>query len=226
MQYIGFPLVWSFGSGPLGVNCGLVGPHAMGVTNGGIVFWMSQNQFYAIAGSGPQILPCTVWDNVFKEVDRANIRYAVCATNSYFNEVSWYVPQLEGTVTRATLQVDTGVWTVEDALPSITAWIDQSPFGPPLGAHVDATINQYEMGSDFEGVPIPASLQTGMIMISGGDEVTFVREVIPDFKFSEDGPGPGTGRGRQIQFTFSGNDLGSWWRLGAIRYRGKPDGKN
>lgn len=261
-QYLGPPLVWGFQ--PFGVNYGLVGPHAFG-TLGQQVFWMSQNQFvYSPGGTGPpQIIPCKVWDLVFKNIDRSNIGFVVCETNSYFNEVAWEVPQLDGTVTRARVQVDTGLWDYT-ILPSgssqaRTAWTDQSVFGPPLGADQSGRIWQHEVGTDAGGAPLPWLLRSGVAQIAEGDDITFFREVIPDFKFSETGePGPGTvmmkiyvwnrsqdppfvkgpypitsqtrsvpvrGRGRGLQFEFSGNDLGSWVRLGDIRYRGAIDGR-
>jgi hypothetical protein len=32
-------------------------------------------------------------------------------------------------------------------------------------------------------------------------------------------------RGRLVQVTISSNDVGSFWRLGGMRYRGSPDGR-
>ena len=262
-QYLGPPFVW--GDQPLAINCGLVGPHAFG-TLGANVLWKSQNQFYVmVLGGAPQVMPCTVWDLVFKNQDPAQAAKVVCETNSFYNEASWEVFQLDGTVTRATVQIDSGFWTattliVNSTDPPQQAWTDQSVFGPPLSADNAGIIWQHEIGKDAGTNPLEWALKTGIIMIAEGDQVTFIRNIKPDFKFANPGyatPGvvealiylyddpqdppkvkgpfpitdktrdiPGAkGRGRGVQFEFRGRDLGSWMRLGLIRYRGSPDGR-
>src|SRR5215469_1787890 len=187
------PLVWGFQ--PQGLNCGLVGPHAFG-TMGQIVVWMSQNNFFAWQGGAPTPLPCTVWDLVFKNIDRANISKVVCETNTFFDEVSWEVPQINGTVTRARLKVETGNWDYT-ILPSKaflprTAWLDQSVFGAPLATDATGQVWQHEKGTDAGTEPLEWSLKSGLIEIAEGDRVTFIRGFYPDIKFTPTGkPGPG-----------------------------------
>jgi len=194
--YLGLPLIWGFQ--PQGINCGLVGPHAFG-TVVQTVFWMSQQQFYSWQGGAPSIIPCTVWDVVFKKIDKANISKVVCETNSFSNnEVSWEVPQLGGTVTRARLQIDTGIWDYT-TLPNgnfapRTAWIDQSVFGPPLAADaVTGIVWQQETGKDAGTQPLLWRLKSGFVDLAEGDQIVQVNGLYPDFKFTADGsPGPGT----------------------------------
>lgn len=193
-QYLGAPLVWGFQ--PIGLNYGLVGPHAFG-TIGATVFWMTQRQFVVMTpGSAPQILPCEVWDLVFENLDLANLANVVCETNSFYNEVAWEVPQSDGTVTRAVVQLDRGWWSYTvlpddgDDVPR-TAWIDQSVFGAPLASDATGIVWQHETGRDAGTQPLAWSLKSGIIMIAEGDQITFFREVKPDFKFSEAGSGPG-----------------------------------
>jgi hypothetical protein len=135
-----------------------------------------------------------------------------------------------------------------------TAWIDQSPFGGPIGSLQSGLIIQHENGVDAAGAALPTSLTTGRIKIAEGDQITFIRGVYPDIKWLNPGTlnlqasffddpdkppritrsyaiTPGTqfvplrGRGRDVQFTLSGNDIGSNWRIGFMRYYGAPDGK-
>jgi hypothetical protein len=193
-QYLGSPLVWGFQ--PIGLNFGLVGPHAFG-TLGANVFWMTQRQFVFVSpGASPQIMACAVWDLVFKNMDLANLSNVVCETNSFYNEVSWEVPQADGTVTRATIQIDAGLWSYtvlpnnSDDVPR-RAWIDQSVFGAPLAADAIGVIWQHETGKNAGTMPLAWSITSGIIMIAEGDQITFFREVKPDFKFGENGPGPG-----------------------------------
>ena len=267
MQYIGFPLV--FGFNPTNLNCGLIGVHAAGVL-GGIVFWMSQNQFFVLSSAGPQILPCAVWDQVFKNLDLANAFKSFCWTNTFFNEVNWYYPSLNGggeVDSFVRFQVDQQAWIYGPItgidppilIPTRTAGIDQSVFGAPIAASSDGRVFQHEVGNDADGAPLQTYLISGAVMISEGDDFVAVDQIIPDFKYgipgapqignldmnfyfydwSQENPRscgpylstpttqviPVKGRGRQMQIEMSGNDLGSFWRLAALRFRGKPNGK-
>jgi hypothetical protein len=195
MQYEGIPLVWGFQ--PIGVNCGLIGPKAMGVLTD-TVAWMSQNQFYVLAGGGaPQVIPCNVWDLVFKNIDKANARQSVCTTNAFFGEVAWYVPQSDGTTTRARLNISSGLWdyTIIEASDNAnrSAGIDQNVFGPPFGATPSGAVYQEETGTDADDGPLKWRLLSGIATIAQGDQIAFFREIIPDIKFSNDqAAGPGT----------------------------------
>lgn len=251
MSYIQFPLVWGFQ--PLGNNCGAVGPHAMGLL-AGTPFWMSQNQFFVLTSEGPQQIECPVWDSVFLNADPAQVQNVTCETDAYYGEVGWTVPQIGGGLVTARLQVKSGAWTVSD-YHNHTAWVDQNVFGPPIGGHTDATVDQHDLGYDANGAAAPWSITSGIIMISEGDETTFVRDMIPDFNTQGTSPtisltvkaydypdkaprvhGPFTMtnstqvvhprcRGRGIQFTLSGSDLGTFMRIGNLRYRGQADGR-
>jgi len=66
MQYIGQPLIYSFNE--IAFGCGLVGRKAMGVISG-VVYWMSQSQFFVLSGDGASPLPCPIWDTVFQQID-------------------------------------------------------------------------------------------------------------------------------------------------------------
>ncbi len=194
MQYENVPLVWGFQ--PIGVNTGLIGPKAMAVI-GETVVWMSQ-QFYVLAGGGsPQIIPCSVWDLVFPNIDKANAREATCATNAFFTEVAWYVPQNDGTTTKARLNIASGTWDYTIIAAGDTsdrsAAIDQNVFGSPFGASPDGTVYREETGTDADDQPLPWRMVTGIAQIAQGDQVAFFREIIPDFKFSNTQfAGPGT----------------------------------
>lgn len=265
-QYLGFPLV--YGVNQSNTNCGLVGPHAVGVL-GSNVFWMSQNQFFTLVGGAPSVLPCTVWDQVFQNLDPANAHLAWCWTNTFFNEITWYFLSRAGVWSRVRLQLDQQAWTYEPAttlagtsLPAIqrTAGIDQSVLGPPIAADPSAVVYQHETGRDAAGAPLQTYLLTGAVMLAEGDSMIAVDQLIPDAKYAinggpevgdlavngyfydypqqQKGPRltartiapttetvPFKGRGRQMQLEFTGDDLGSWWRLGALHFQGKPDGR-
>jgi hypothetical protein len=182
MQYLSQPLIWGFQ--PLGLNCGAVGPHAVGML-GGIPFWMSQNQFYMLGAVGPIIIECPVWDQVFPGLDRANLQYVVCETDAFYGEVAWSVPQTNGDVIFVRLRPDPkhgDAWTAS-SYHYHTAWIDQNVFGAPIGGHIDGIIDQHDTGVNGFGEALPTSLVSGMILISEGSETTFVRDFLPDFNW-------------------------------------------
>ncbi len=251
MQYIQFPLVWGFQ--PLGLNVGAVGPHSVGVL-GANVFWCGPNQFFMmVGGSAPQQIECPVWDKVFEKIDKSRFNEIVCETDTFYGEVGWMVPQSDGGRITARLNVASGAWTCSDYHPS-TAWIDQNLFGAPIDGHVDGTVDQHDIGYDANGAAAPWSLTSGIMMISEGDQITFVRDLIPDFETEGTDPtitwtlafydypnkpprvvsratNQSTqeihprGRGMGVQIRLSGSDRGTFWRLGNLRMRGHPDGR-
>ena len=96
MQYIGAPYIYGFNK--VGANAGLIAPKAAGQM-GGVVYWMSQKQFFRFSGNGVEPIQCPVWDQIFQNIYPGNdengnpytdrIR---CAVNSQFNEITWFFP--------------------------------------------------------------------------------------------------------------------------------------
>jgi hypothetical protein len=120
MQYVGAPYVYGFNK--IAANAGLIARKAMGQLSG-IVYWMSQKGFFRIAGSGPEPIPCPVWDVIFQnlyvspttgKVDANGNRWTDkirCAPNTQFNEVTWYFPAANVPVYDATTGLPTGAFT-------------------------------------------------------------------------------------------------------------------
>ena len=258
MQYIGPPYVYSFNE--IGNGCGLIAKKAAASVNG-IVYWMSQTQFFKLDSTGVTPLNCPVWDVIFQNLDLTNVRKIRVAPNSRFGEVSWFYPSLQGGG-----EVDRYVkynfllnaW--DFGVLGRTAWINQSVIGPPLGADpASLYLYQHEISPDADGQPLLATFTTGFFSLSDADVKTFVDEVWPDMKWGyygsnqnatvqltfgvadfpaqaplNFGPFPVTAattffsprlRGRLIQITVASNDIGSFWRIGGLRYRGAPDGR-
>jgi hypothetical protein len=299
MQYIGAPFIYGFNK--IGANAGLIAQKAAGQM-GGVVYWMSQKQFFKFGGNGVEVIPCPVWDQVFQNffpgVDANGNPYTDrirCAPNSQFNEITWYFPaHYTNDIDPATgLALDTqqiGTGEVNAYVkynvalnqwdygyqhpdnPSVlvgrTAWIDQSVLGPPIGAAAATSvvgqttgfyIYQHETDNDADGTAMEAGFTTGYASLADGDEMIFIDQVWPDMKWGfvdepktaqvkltffvtnypgdtpiEYGPYTVTRqtqylsvrmRGRLVSFSVSSTDLGSFWRIGAIRYRFQSDGK-
>jgi hypothetical protein len=264
MQYIGPPYVYGFNQ--IGSGCGLIGRKAA-CTYNGAAYWMGPSQFYqltsasSVSAGGVAAIPCPIWDVMFQELDQGNLTKIRAAVNSRFNEVAWFYPTngSNGEVSNyLKLNTQLNVW--DYGTIGRSAWIDQSPLGPPIGADpASLYIYQHETSPDADGQPLMASFQTGFYSLGDSFYKTFVDEISPDAKYgyygnttnatlmmtvyvadyAEQTPqtfGPYTLtqastfintrlRGKLISFGFASNDVGTWWRLGGVRYRYIPDGR-
>lgn len=261
MQYVNLPLVYVFNE--IAAGCGLVGRKAAG-TLAGTVYWMSQSQFFRLSGNGVEPVQCPIWDVIFQDIDTDYWENVRCAPNSRFGEIAWYYPTLanhgtplEGVPTNY-VKYNTLLNQWDYGTLTRTAWIDQSVFGPPIGADSNLKIYQHETSNDADGSAILSSFKTGYFAIQDGDLKTFVDQVWPDMKwglydgtqnatvtitfYTADYPGdtPKTYsytvnqttqfvtprlRARLVAIKVESSDLGSFWRVGNIRYRYQPDGK-
>ena len=257
MQYVSLPDVYQFNE--VGVGCGMIGRKAAASLNG-VVYWMSQSQFFTFSGNGVSSLNCPIWDVVFQDLDTTNTDKIRIAVNSRFGEVSWFYPtKSAGGEINAYVKYNTLLQQWDYGTLSRTAWINQSVLGPPIGTDPTGLIFQHETSTDADGQAMNSSFQTGYFTLQDGDMQTFIDQVWPDFKWGYyngtasatllltfyvvDYPGqtpriygPYTMtqattyitprlRGRLVSIKVQSNDVGSFWRMGAMRYRLMPDGK-
>ena len=96
MTYIGQPYIYAFNK--IGANAGLISQKAA-AQMGGVVYWMSQKQFFRFSGEGVETIPCSVWDQVFQNIYPGNDENGIpyyerirCGANSQYNEIVWYFP--------------------------------------------------------------------------------------------------------------------------------------
>ena len=258
MQYVGQPFVYQFNE--LATGCGLIGRKAA-ASLGGVIYWMSQSQFFRLGSSGPEPIPCPIWDVIFQDLDTNNLDKIRVAPNSRFGEISWFYPTTgNGGEINAYVKYNIVLNEWDYGLMARSAWINQSVLGAPIGADPNTGyIYQHETSTDADGQPMSSSFQTGYFAMSEADIKTFVDQVWPDMKWGYFG---GT-QNAQVQITFyvadypgqtplvygpytmtqsttyitprfrarlmaieiSSNDVGSFWRLGNIRYRAQSDGK-
>ena len=257
MQYVGPPNVYGFNK--IGTNCGAVSRHCVGTMNG-VIYWMSQKQFFMMAGSGPVSIQCPVFDVIFQNINTNYYSKVTCAVNSQFNEVTWYYPSASSTENDSYVKYNIVLQQWDYGSLGRTAWIDQSVLGPPIGAGSDQYIYQHEIGNDAgSGNAMLTTAQTGYFQLNEADNMVFVDQIWPDMKWGTysgnqnatvniaflgtnypgDTPvtyGPYTMtqsteyisvriRARLMAIQISSNDVGTFWRLGAIRYRYQIDGK-
>ena len=257
MQYVGPPFVYQFNE--IGTGCGLIARKAAASLNG-VVYWMGQSQFFRLGQNGVESVRCPIWDVIFQDLDTTNLQKIRVAPNSRFGEISWYYPtQSNGGEVSHYVKYNTILDQWDFGTLARTAWINESVFGPPIGASATQFIYQHETSPDADGAELNASFQTGYFAISDGEYKVFVDQVWPDMKWGyyggsqnatvlltfyvTDYPGEtptaygpfsltqGTDfvtprfRGRLMAINIQSNDIGSFWRIGAMRYRFQQDGK-
>ena len=184
MQYIGAPLVYGFNK--IGSNCGAVSRHCIGQMNGGI-YWMSQKQFFNSMGSGPQAIPCPIWDVIFQNINTSYLNKVCCGVNSQFNEVTWYYPSASSTENDSYVKYNVALAQWDYGTLGRTAWIDQSVLGSPIGAGSDNWLYQHEVGNDavYNGqtTGMQSSFSTGYFSLNEADNLVFVDQIWPDMKW-------------------------------------------
>jgi hypothetical protein len=180
MQYLQPPLVWGFNKIANGV--GLLAPRGATVLNG-VVYWVSQDNFYKFDGSGVTILRCPVWDKFFKNLNLQQKEKVTCAPNSVFSEIAWYFPSSTGTGevdSYIKVNVLEGSW--DYGTLARTAWVDVNVLGTPIGADLNGNLQQHDLEGvyDADGQPLTSFIQSGFMSLSDGTFQVFMERLIPD----------------------------------------------
>jgi len=195
MQYIGPP--FTFGLRQLGQNCGIIGAHA-GVDLNGISYWMSQDSFYLFDGS-VRILPCSVEQFVFNNINITASENGFAGHNGEFNEILWFYARTGSDQINAVVAYNYLEQTWWTGTLARTTWIDREVYDNPVGSQYDATAianNEtiigltngasqmyiHETGNDADGEAMTAYLKSGAVQIGQGDDFSFVSKLIPDIQ--------------------------------------------
>ncbi len=177
MSYIGGTVIFNFTK--VGSGCGLIAQHAAGIL-AGEVYWMGINNFFKIGASGVQVIPCSVWDYVYQNLNTSYADRIRCGPNSSFNEISWFFPSTNATQNDSYVKLNTTTGAWDYGLMPRTAWTDISILGQPLGSDTSGAIYQHETGTVQSGVSA-TSFQSGWWAMTEGNDIAFVDYVIPDF---------------------------------------------
>lgn len=272
MQFVGPP--FTFGFQQVSSNCGLIAPHAA-VDVDGMAFWMCTKGFFAFDGTVKKI-PCSVQDFVYDDINLVQAQKIHVGVNSQFSEVTWfYCSFTSDFIDRCvTYNYMENTWSVGSL--ARTAWVDTQVYNSPLGAEFepDATddttsislptiygvtpgrsyVYQHETGTDADGEPLSAFIESGYFDIQEGESMLLMRRFIPDFKnqvgdltvrlllrpFPQASASPSSldpyvispntqkvdtrARGRQVALRIESDGLGSNWRYGTLRVDVQPDG--
>lgn len=193
-NYIGFPLVFGFnrvsgGAGLLAARCSALA--------GGVLYWASPDNVYRFDGSSASIVPCPVWDTMWRNLNKVQVDKCFMGVNSLFNEFAIFFPSLTGTG-----EVDSyirynwreNIWDIGamGTLLARTCWHDYNDLGPPIGVDVGALIQQQEIAYDADGAQMGEYIVSGYFSIDNGWLFTIINQIVSDFKYE--------GTGAQLQF--------------------------
>ena len=192
MVYQGSPYVYSINI--LARECGILAPDGAAVLNSN-VYWISNNNFFTMQNGTVTDLPCSVWDQIFPNLDLVNADLCVAGSNSAFSEVFFFYPSTSGggeidsyvkvtvptSLTYSQLSTAQYVWDYGTLVR--TAWHDSSLLGSSIAADGSGYLQQHEIGYTNNGVAIPGMFaESGFADIAQGQDYPFVDQIIPDFK--------------------------------------------
>jgi hypothetical protein len=228
MQYLGPPYVWSFQI--LGDNISIAGPNAV-ATATNITYWMGLDQFYMYSGR-VDILPSTLREYVFTDINRSQAFQFVSGTNEGYNEVWWqYCSTNSNVIDRYVIyNYKDNVWYYGDwtnytgtAYQGRTAWLDSALRASPMAvtygtastsllSNSNALLVYHEDGVDDASVnpavPIVANVQSSDFDIGDGNNFGFVWRLIPDLTFDGSSVNQPTAYFTAIPRTFPGAAYG------------------
>ena len=182
MQFIGPP--FTFGINLINEGVGLVGPKAA-ITSPAAVFWMSYDNFYMYNGTVNH-LPCSVHNYVFSDINLGQSFKFHAFTITDKNEVGWYYcsSSSEEIDRYVIYNYADQVWYYGEL--SRTAWIDSGIENYPRSV-ANNYLYQQEVGFDDDGSPMTnVFIESSDIDIGEGQQFTFVKRIIPDYKFLQD----------------------------------------
>ena len=190
MRFVGSPFVFEFNR--ITSDASMISPNAA-VDVGGVVYFMDRGNFYIYNGS-VQVIPCTVKDYVFSNLNEGQAFKVFAAENRAFSEVTWFYPV--GTdnteiTNYVAYNYEENSWTIGTL--GRGAWVAGGTRQNPIASSVFDGENNYlyehEVGHDADGEAMTAYIESGDIEIADGERLMFMNRIIPDLTFrgSEDG---------------------------------------
>ena len=188
MQFIGPP--FTVGINLINEGVGLVGPKAA-VTAPQGVYWMSYNNFYVYNGS-VQHLPCSVHNYVFSDINLIQSFKINAFTIADKNEVGWfYCSANSSEVDRYVIyNYAENLWFYGQLVR--TAWLDAGIENYPRAVG-NSYLFEQEKGFNDDGSPMTnVFIESSDMDIGDGDQFSFIKRIIPDYKFLQDATNNGS----------------------------------
>lgn len=186
MQFLGPP--FTFGVNTLTESVTIASPNAA-VAVQDRVFWMGQSEFYMYTGA-VQKVPCMVRDYIFDDIDQLQFEKVFGGLNSEHSEVWWFYPSTTGggAIDKYVIyNYEENTWAYGTL--ARTAWFDRGIFDYPIAAGTDNYLYEHEQGindgSQNPSVGISSYVESSPIDIGEGDNLMFIRRMIPDVSFMQ-----------------------------------------
>ena len=186
MRFIGPP--FTFGITPIASNITIAGPNAA-VAIEDIIVWMGKNCFYIYDGRVKQI-PCTVKEEVFFNLNNAQLDKIYAGVNAEFGEIIWLYPSDTNSVANGgngqndkyvIYNYNEQLWYYGTI--NRDAWLDRGLRKFPIATGSNYLYN-HEKGYDDDGSALAASIESSQIDIGDGDRFAFISRLIPDLTFN------------------------------------------
>jgi hypothetical protein len=183
MQYLGPP--FTFGIGRLSENITIQSPNAA-VAVDDRVFWMGRNEFYLFDGVVNRI-PCTVRDYVFSDINVDQVEKVYAGANTQNSEIWWFYPSANSTQNDRYVIYNYLEKAWYYGTIARTAWLDRGLNQLPLATGPAGALYEHELGYDDGSTnpasPIEAFVQSSPIDIGDGEQLIFMRRMLPDVDF-------------------------------------------
>jgi hypothetical protein len=170
----------------IGDNLSIIGPRAVTVVNN-MTFWMGHDKFYVYTGR-VETLPCTLRNFVFNDINFDQSDQVIAGTNEGWNEVWWMYPSANSNVNNRYVIFNhlERIWYYGNL--ERNAWLDSPLRDFPQASYTDAVTERsyllnHEDGTNDDGAPLAAYIQSSDFDIAEGDQLMLTRRVIPDINF-------------------------------------------
>lgn len=179
MRFIGGVLVYGFRQ--IGSNCGAVSRHSMAVVDGQAL-WMGSRGFFQYNGY-VEPLESAVGDYVFSDFNSTQASKVAVDVRSDFGEVIWYYPSAGSTENDRYVAYNYRQehWSVGNL--ERTAGAGRGAFPYPIATDASGKVYRHETGTSYldpAGAALTPSAESGPVEIGNGDQVMWVRGLIPD----------------------------------------------
>lgn len=164
-----------------GKQCGLAGPLAVCVV-GGVVYWMSQSEFWSWNGSVQALASDDIRDFVFKDINLEQSTKFVCSSTIAKKEVTFRYCSANSLENDryVTWHIDQNCWS-NGTLPR-TSMIDKNLLPYPMGTDSDGYLYKHEFGHDADGVAMTSYVVFNPMDIADGNKLMDIFGFIPDFQ--------------------------------------------
>jgi hypothetical protein len=234
-------------------NSGLISPFAAAVL-GGIVYWMSDSEFWMWNGAVTPLPSSDIRDWVFSNMNPLYAWKCCAGVQRQHKEVWFFYCSASATEIDSYViyHTDAACWSVGTL--SRTALSDADLFSYPMAADPSGVLYFHENGWDANGSAMASSITFSPVDISNGDRSMDLFGFIPDFAYqagivnltvntrhfpqdtnAADGPYAITANdttprldlrsdGKMIGYELESNELGGKYRVGVFRADAQPSG--